>query len=172
MTKPVVEIHVYDTSWTDQFEREKQKIEGTLGYQVLAIEHIGSTSVTGMPAKPIIDIMVGIADLEKALLLAEPLREIAYEYVPMPKFKDRFFFRKGLWRQGTCHLHICEYDGNEWKDKLLFRDYLRTHAEAAAEYASLKQQLAAKYTYERSAYTKEKEPFIKRILMKAHLEIE
>ena len=172
MTKPIVEIHVYDTNWTDQFEREKQRIEGTLGHQALAIEHIGSTSVTGMPAKPIIDIMAGVSDLENALSFVKPLREIDYEYVQNSSFKDRFFFRKGLWRQGTCHLHICEYDGNEWRDKLLFRNYLRTNPEAAAEYASLKQQLAAKYIYERSTYTKEKEPFIKRILMKARLEIE
>jgi len=172
MTKPIVELQAYNPYWEIQFARESQKIEGVLGNFALAIEHIGSTSVKGLAAKPIIDIMVGIPDLENALSLVEPLREINYEYVPIPKFKDRLFFRKGLWRKGTCHLHICEFNGNEWKDKLLFRDYLRTHAEAAAEYASLKQQLGAKYTYERSAYTKEKEPFIKRILMKAHLEIE
>ena len=172
MTKPIVEIHVYDSSWKNQFVREKQKIETVIGHHVLAIEHIGSTSVKGLAAKPIIDIMVGIPDLENALSLVEPLREINYDYVPIPKFKDRLFFRKGLWRKGTCHLHICEFNGNEWKDKLLFRDYLRMHPEAAAEYASLKEQLAAKYKHERSAYTKEKEPFIKNILLKGRLESE
>ena len=95
MAKPVVEIHDYDTSWTDQFEREKQRIEGTLGHQALAIEHIGSTSVTGMPAKPIIDIMAGVSDLENALSFVKPLREINYEYVQNSSFKclGSFFAR-------------------------------------------------------------------------------
>ncbi|WP_455661345.1 GrpB family protein [Pradoshia sp.] len=172
MTKPIVEIHDYDPGWANEFEREKQKIGAILGNHALAIEHIGSTSVKGLASKPIIDIMVGMANLESALSFAKSFRKIGYEYVPIEKFKDRLFFRKGLWRQGTCHLHICEFNGSEWKDMLLFRDYLRAHPEAAAEYASLKQLLAAKHTYERSTYTKEKEPFIKKILMKGHVESE
>lgn len=59
-------------------------------------------------------------------------------HVPKAELKDRRFFRKGLWGQGTCHLHMCEFNSNEWIEKLLFRDYLRLHPDAAEEYALLK----------------------------------
>ena len=166
MTKPIVELQEYNSDWDIQFMREKQRIDRVIGHQILAIEHIGSTSVPGLAAKPIIDIMIGISDLDKGLSFVAPLREIDYEYIPLTEIKDRLFFRKGYWRQGTCHMHLCKYNGNEWRDKLLFRDYLRANPKAAAEYVSLKQQLAAKHKYERSAYTKEKGPFIKEILLK------
>ena len=168
MTKSIVEIETYDPSWENQFEREKQGIEEVLGQYAVMIEHIGSTSVRGLAAKPIIDIMVGTVDIEDAALFTGPLCEIGYEYVPKPAFesKGRFFFRKGVWGKGTCHLHVCKWNGSEWRDKLMFRDYLRAHPEAAAEYASLKRQLAIKHKDERSAYTKEKEPFIQAILLK------
>ena len=96
----------------------------------------------------------------------DALRGIDYEYVPKTELKDRKFFRKGLWGQGTIHLHICEYNSNEWTEKLLFRDYLRSHPQAANEYEALKNQLASKYRYDRSLYTKEKEPFIQMIIQK------
>ncbi|WP_081728145.1 GrpB family protein [Halalkalibacter hemicellulosilyticus] len=91
--------------------------------------------------------------------------------VPKPEFKDRWFFRKGLWGQGTCHLHICEFNSSEWIEKLLFRDYLRLHPKVAEEYASLKKELALKYQLDRPTYTKKKEPFIKTIIEKAKKEI-
>ncbi|WP_256212940.1 GrpB family protein [Bacillus sp. OV322] len=76
------------------------------------------------------------------------MSEIGYEYVPKPVFKDRMFFRKGLWGQGTCHLHICEFNSSEWIEKLLFRDYLRLDPKVAEKYASLKKELASKYQYD------------------------
>ncbi len=100
------------------------------------------------------------------------IKLIEYEYVPQPEFKDREFFRKGLWRQGTSHLHICEFNSSEWIEKLLFRDYLRVHPHAAKEYASLKKELASKYKFDRPTYTKKKEPFIKTMIEKARSEIE
>lgn len=169
---PKVDIEAYNPSWEDQYEREKQKIGEVLGQYTVGIEHIGSTSVRGLAAKPIIDIMVGTIDLESVASFVGPLRELGYEYVPKPTFerKGRLFFRKGMWRQGMYHLHVCEWKGSEWRDKLLFRDYLRAHPEVAAEYASLKYQLAVKYKEERSAYTRKKEPFIKAILLKGRSE--
>ena len=81
------------------------------------------------------------------------------------------FFRKGLWGQGTCHLHICEINNSEWIEKLLFRDYLRLNPEVAEEYALLKKELASQYHFDRTTYTKKKEPFIKTVIEKARKEI-
>ena len=84
---------------------------------------------------------MGVQDLEEISNFILPLSEIEYEYVHKPEFKERRFFRKGLWGQGTCHLHICKFNSNEWIEKLLFRDYLRLNPDVAKEYAALKKYL-------------------------------
>ncbi|MRG87199.1 GrpB family protein [Salinibacillus xinjiangensis] len=170
MTKPIVNLEKYNPDWPKQYEYEKKRILDAVGDNVLGIEHIGSTSINGLEAKPIIDILLGVHKLDEVPRLIRPLSEVNYEYVPKLELKDRRFFRKGLWGQGTCHLHIVEYNSNEWMDKLQFRDYLRTHPEAAVEYASLKKELATKYKYDRPTYTQKKEPFIHRILQKTKKE--
>ncbi len=171
MTKPIVHLSDYNPHWEKQFEYEKNKILEVLDDKAVGIEHIGSTSIKELQAKPIIDIMVGVQDLEEVSNYITLLRQIDYEYVPKAEFKDRKFFRKGSWGQGTSHLHICEIYGVEWTDKLLFRDYLRIHPEVAEEYASIKRVLASKHQLDRPTYTKKKEPFIKSIIDKAEKEI-
>ncbi|UPW83857.1 GrpB family protein [Lysinibacillus sp. Ag94] len=164
MRGPIVNLSDYNLNWEKEFEYEKKTIVDVIDDKVLGIEHIGSTSIKGLEAKPIIDIILGVQDLDEVSNFVIPLSEIEYEYVHKPEFKDRRFFRKGLWGQGTCHLHICEINSREWIEKLLFRDYLRLHPDVAKEYASLKKELASKYKYDRSIYTKKKEPFIKTII--------
>ncbi|MGY3190435.1 GrpB family protein [Lysinibacillus sp. TE18511] len=127
MRKPIVNFTDYNLNWENEFEYEKKRIVDVIGDKVVGIEHIGSTSIKGLEAKPIIDIIVGVQDLDEVSNFVIPLSEIEYEYVHKPEFKDRRFFRKGLWGQGTCHLHICEINNSEWIEKLLFRDYLRLH---------------------------------------------
>ncbi|QGH35669.1 GrpB family protein [Gracilibacillus salitolerans] len=170
MTKSIVNICDYNPKWKEQFDTERNRIIDVLGDKIVGIEHIGSTSIKGLAAKPIIDILVGVQNLDKVDQFVNPLKEIEYEYVPKPDFKDRKFFRKGEWGKGTSHLHICEYDSSEWIEKLLFRDYLRLHPEAAQEYEVLKKSLACEYKYDRQTYTKKKEPFIKNIVEKAKKE--
>ncbi|MED1203265.1 GrpB family protein [Heyndrickxia acidicola] len=171
MTKPIVVISEYNPDWECQFQYEKKRIHGVLGDRIIQIEHIGSTSIKGLSAKPIIDMMAGVPDLEAVPDLISSLNEIGYEYVPKPEIVDRRFFRKGLWGQGTCHLHICEYGGSEWFEKLLFRDYLRLNPLLAKEYELLKQELAVTYKFDRPAYTKNKEPFIRRVVALAREEL-
>jgi GrpB-like predicted nucleotidyltransferase (UPF0157 family) len=164
MMKPIVNLSEYNPNWEKQFEYEKNRILDVLGNKVVGIEHIGSTSIKGLEAKPIIDIIVGAQDLDEVSNFVSPLSEIEYEFVPKSEFKERRFFRKGLWGQGSCHLHICKFNSNEWSEKLLFRHYLRLHPQVAVEYASLKKELASKYQFDRPMYTKKKEPFIKAII--------
>lgn len=171
MMKPIINLSAFNLNWEKQFEYENKRIIDVLGDKVVAIEHIGSTSIMGLEAKPIIDIIVGVQDLDEVSNFVTPLSEIEYEYVHKPEVKDRRFFRKGLWGQGTCHLHICEFDSSEWIEKLLFRDYLRLHPNVAKEYASLKKELAYKYKFDRPTYTLKKEPFIKTIIEKARKEV-
>lgn len=171
MRKPEVHLSEYNPNWVIQFDEEKKRILSTIGHKIIGIEHIGSTSVEGLVAKPIIDILVGVQELDEISNLVRPLGEIEFEYVPKPEFKDRYFFRKGLWGQGTCHLHICEFNSSEWIDKLMFRDYLRLHPQVAQKYALLKEELASTHPFDRPTYTKKKEPFIQKIIVKAKKEI-
>lgn len=171
MTESIVYLNDYNPDWEKSYEYEKKRILDALGDKVVGIEHIGSTSIKDLKAKPIIDIIVGVKNLDEVFYFVTPLRDIEYEYVPKPEFKARRFFRKGLYGQGTCHLHICEFNSSEWIEKILFRDYLRLHTHAAQEYVSLKKELASKYQFDRSTYTKKKEPFIKAIIEKAKKEI-
>jgi GrpB-like predicted nucleotidyltransferase (UPF0157 family) len=167
MTKPIVDLNEYNSEWENHFDYERKKIIETIGDKIAGIEHIGSTSIRGLKAKPIIDIMVGVENFSKISSIVSPLNSIDFEYVPKPELTDRRFFRKGSWGQGTCHLHICEIHSTEWVEKLLFRDYLKNHPKVAKEYDLLKSELAMKYKYDRPAYTQQKEPFIKKIIEKA-----
>jgi GrpB-like predicted nucleotidyltransferase (UPF0157 family) len=171
MEKPIVKLSNYDPRWEKQFEYEKKRILDALGDKVFAIEHIGSTSIKGLQAKPIIDIIVAVENIDEISNFIHPLSKIEFEYIPKPEFKDRRFFRKGQWGNGTCHLHMCEISSSEWIDKVLFRDYLRLHPEVAEQYASLKKELSSKYLFDRPTYTKNKEPFIKSIIEKARMEL-
>ncbi|UOQ84421.1 GrpB family protein [Gracilibacillus salinarum] len=167
MNKSIVTLHPYNPEWTNLFEYEKKRITAALGDKMIGIEHIGSTSIQGLKAKPIIDIMAGVQDLDEVHGFISELDEIEFEYVPKPEWKDRKFFRKGFWGKGTCHLHICEYNSKEWEEKLLFRDHLMQHPVVTKEYELLKEELAEKYKFDRLVYTKMKEPFIKRVILKA-----
>ncbi|BCB03685.1 GrpB family protein [Bacillus sp. KH172YL63] len=167
MANPTVQLVPYDPKWQTQYHQEKNNIVSALGRSLKGIEHIGSTSVEGMDAKPIIDIMVGVKNLGEVDSLIEPLGNIEYTYIHKPELINRRFFRKGGWRSGTCHLHICQFGGSEWHEKLLFRDYLREFPESAEQYARLKRNLATLYQFDRPRYTKEKEPFIMETLHRA-----
>ncbi len=140
------------------------KIIAVIGGEISGIEHIGSTAIKGMKAKPImiIDIMVGVQDLQEVPQFVKSLEKIEFEYVPKPEWSDRKFFRKGEWGQGTCHLHICEIDSMEWKEKLWFRDYLRANPQVANEYIAVKKDLAARYIQDKTNIYKGKSAFYKK----------
>lgn len=169
MSAPIVNLKNYDPNWANQFEIEKNNILSVISNKIIAIEHIGSTSIIGLGAKPIIDIMVGVANLEDTDNLIKPLSRMEYEYVHKPELTERRFFRKGLFGHGTSHLHICEFNSKEWNEKLLFRNYLRNNAEAVKQYYKLKEKLAKEFKYNRQIYTLKKEPFIREIIEKAKM---
>jgi GrpB-like predicted nucleotidyltransferase (UPF0157 family) len=163
LAKEVV-IEEHKPEWLQDFENEKTKIRQILQGKAANIEHIGSTSIVGLPSKPILDIAVGVNHLDEADSFIEPLKKLGYEYVPKVEFPNRRFFRKGEWRKGTHHLHVYELTSDEWNDTLLFRNYLRCHPEKIVEYAQLKKHLASLYLEDRTTYTQLKAPFIQSVI--------
>ncbi len=159
----------YDPRWPSQYEEEKDRILGAIGDVTVAIEHIGSTAVPGLGAKPIIDIMVAVSRLGDAERCIEPLQEIGYEYVPEYNdvIPERRYFHKGPPGARTYHLHMVELTSGFWERHLLFRDFLRTHPEEARRYHQLKKELAAKFGSDRDGYTEAKTSFIESVIAKS-----
>ncbi|NWJ46116.1 MAG: GrpB family protein [Chloroflexi bacterium] len=166
MEEPIV-IEEYDPTWSAKFEAEKHALKQALTGRFVAIEHIGSTAVPGLPSKPIIDIMVAVTQLEAGELYARLLEPLGYLYKPdsSNEQSDRLFLRKGTPR--SHHLHIVIKGSAEQKRHLAFRDYLLAHPETVTEYAALKLELAQKYRLDREAYTNAKTAFITDIERKA-----
>lgn len=169
MTFPTVVLAEYDPGWPDLFEAEKERILDAIGPRVLAIEHVGSTSVPGMPAKPVIDVMAGARDVAAtADDCTAPLQKIGYEHIPKPALMDRRFFRRGAWLlECTYHLHMVEMGGITWRRYMVFRDVLRADPVVARSYQELKRQLAVEYRFDRAAYTTAKNWFIEGVIARA-----
>jgi GrpB-like predicted nucleotidyltransferase (UPF0157 family) len=164
----MVRLTPYDPSWADLFEAEKSLLLKTFGDKIIAIEHIGSTAIPGLPAKPIIDINVGVLSLNDIAVFIQKLPELGYEYIPERRFSDRQFFPKGFPEHRTHHLNLVEVTSETgWKNQLLFRDYMQTHVEAREEYAQVKNALAKKFSNNRDRYTEEKGAFVKNIIERA-----
>jgi len=146
-------------------------MEAALGAFVLDIQHIGSTSVPNLPAKPIIDIGIAVRDFEAAFVCIAPIEALGYIYRGENGIPRRHFFRKGD-PERTHHIHMVEVESAEWAQQLLFRDYLRSHSDALRQYADLKIDLARRYPKDREAYLAAKAPLIGEILALARLEKE
>jgi len=161
----IVNLVQYSPEWQKSFEEEKSILQSTLGQIIKDIQHIGSTAIPNLMAKPIIDIGIAIENIQDVQKCVEPLKNLGYEYKGEFNLPGRHFFIKGNPR--THHIHIVEQQSNHWKIWILFRDYLRNHEEIAKEYESLKIELAKKYKHNRQAYIKEKAPFIEKVVKMA-----
>ncbi len=173
-SRPVPVVLVpYDRAWPRRFAEERDVIARALGDHAVAIEHIGSTAVPGLLAKPILDILVGIRRLSEAPACIAALEPLGYEYRPdaEAEIPERRYFDKGPPAARTHHLHMVEFGSPFWMRHLLFRNFLRLHPERAAAYAALKAELAAKYTADRIAYTEAKAPFIEAAIEDARREL-
>src|SRR5262249_2101571 len=164
LARGTVQVVQYQPGWRDLFAQEALLLRSAMDQEALEIEHIGSTSLEGMPAKPIIDLMVAVPDLTKAQRWIPRLEELTYEWRPERDVPDRLFFAKGPRNQRTHHLSLAERSSNFYQSKLLFRDFLRQHRDAFVEYQLLKLQLAKQHAQDRASYTKGKEAFVERIL--------
>ena len=144
------------------FLEERSRLQACIREYVLDIQHVGSTSIPGMPAKPILDIGIAVADFDEAVRCISPLENLGYTYKGENGIPRRHYFVKGAPR--THHLHMVEIESEAWRNYLLFRDYLINNPETAREYARLKQKLARQFANDREAYQVGKDSFIKAVL--------
>jgi GrpB-like predicted nucleotidyltransferase (UPF0157 family) len=161
-------ISDYDPAWPAIFEQERASLQIALGPLVLNVEHIGSTAVPGLAAKPIIDIQLSVHSLEDARSsCVGPLQALGYAYLPEyeARLPGQLFFRKG--QPWSHHLHVLQDDHPRWRRRLLFRDHLRNHPEAVRAYAKLKRDLAAAFDDDMSGYMNAKTAFIAATLAEA-----
>lgn len=163
-----VEVVPHDRDWQSEFERESQQLAIAFGDNAIAIHHIGSTSIETIYAKPIIDILIEVKDIDKVDARNTAIESLGY--VAMGEFGivSRRFFRKDN-RDGirTHHLHTFEAGSPQIDRHLAFRDYMRSHPEAAQSYSQLKQKLAQQYPQDIQGYMDGKAEFIKAIDRKA-----
>lgn len=168
-TKKVMVVP-YNSTWPCEFEKIKQELLPVIGEYIIAIEHVGSTSVNGLSAKPIIDIDIVIPNYDCFEMIAEILSEIGYQHEGNLGIKDREAFKyidkAHLMKH---HLYVCPKDSEELKRHLVFRDYLRTHLEDVAEYSNIKQEAAALYPTDIDSYIEYKSPCIEKIYKKCGL---
>jgi GrpB-like predicted nucleotidyltransferase (UPF0157 family) len=167
-----IEIVPYNPHWPKAAEEEISLIKKVLPYNwIVDIQHIGSTAIPGLAAKPIIDIYVGVTSIQEAQQQAIKLiEELGYQFWTDNPNKEKMFFVKGMPPFGTGrthHIHIVEHDSNYWRARILFRNYLRSHVEEVQEYEQLKRKLMQEYSLDREAYTDAKAEFITAVLKKA-----
>ncbi len=159
----VIEVVPYDPAWPARFEAEAAAIRAALGDTLIGIEHIGSTSVPGLAAKPIIDMIPLVRDVSELDRKIGAMAAIGY--TPRGEFglPGRRYFRKGSAYARVVHAHAYQIDNPEAERHLAFRDFLRTHPEAVAAYAALKRELAQRHPDDIVAYMDGKDGLIKQL---------
>jgi GrpB-like predicted nucleotidyltransferase (UPF0157 family) len=170
MSKRLV-IVAYDPRWPELYEQEKAAILSAIGSRLVAIEHVGSTAVPGLGAKPIVDVMAGLPSLADAEACIAPLEALGYHFVPevMRDLPDDRYFER--WTEGyeqgveLAHLHLTEYNSAFWCEHLLFRDLLRDQPQTRAAYEQLKRDLAGSTSG--PAYVHAKTSFVQSALAQA-----
>lgn len=166
-----VHLENYNSNWKIMFEEEKENLKEKFGEYAISIEHIGSTAIEGLSAKPIIDISVGVNKLEDFKLVKDKILQ-DYKYsVKEDSVEGEILVRKGPEPTITHFIHVMEIESDRYKNTIIFRDYLRDNPVEVKRYERLKKELAKKYFDNRIMYTSSKKDFIEGILLKAKAKI-
>jgi GrpB-like predicted nucleotidyltransferase (UPF0157 family) len=144
--------------WAQAFEHEAARLRAALGARAIDIQHYGSTAVAGLRAKPILDLLIGVAHIDEGLAFIPTLGALGYDYAGSQGIAEHHIFGLGLAR--THLTHVIEHGGEQWRRCLLFRDRLRAEPKLRRAYEALKLDLAARYPDNRPAYTAGKSAFI------------
>lgn len=156
----------HSADWPARFAAERERLLELFSGVLREVQHIGSTAVPGLPAKPIIDLMAGVDGMEAADALIVPLLDTGY--ATSAEFNASLSDHRWLMRhaegQRTHHLHLVVHEGTLWKKRLRFRDVLRADSVLAGRYADLKARLAMRYPLDREAYTQAKGDFVREVL--------
>jgi GrpB-like predicted nucleotidyltransferase (UPF0157 family) len=164
-----VHLAEHDQAWPGRFAEQQARVTGILGPWLAApIEHIGSTSVPGLPAKPVIDMLAPVRSLADAREAVAPLTREGWLFWPDDPCRDyRLWFLRPRPEARTHHLHLIEHDDPHARALIAFRDALRTEPGLRADYADLKDRLARQYRQNRNSYTNAKSEFVARVLRAA-----
>jgi GrpB-like predicted nucleotidyltransferase (UPF0157 family) len=157
---PAVRIVDYDPAWPEMAAAEMARIEAALGEQAVRTDHVGSTAVPGMAAKPIVDLQASVAAIEPTGRYARPLEELGYLFAGDPDSPDFHFFGKPVERPRTFHLHVCAAGSDHELRHLAVRDYLRAQPGEALRYAEVKRELVAAHPGDRLAYIEGKAGYV------------
>lgn len=160
LKRGIVELEEYNSNWKKEYEKEEKLLKNVLGSRIIEIHHIGSTSIEGLSAKPIIDILIVINSLEDIKEIEELLKPYGYENRGEQGVPDRRFFAKGSEDARSHYLHFVEPHSKTYYNQVYFKKYLIEHPEYIKKYCDLKQKLAEKYKDERPKYTAGKNEFI------------
>ena len=158
-----IEVAEYRPEWAEIFGRERAAIIDGCGPWVMEVHHVGSTSVRGLAAKPILDIMPVVANPGDGESAVGPMTTLGYRYRGENDLPGRFYFDKIVDGRTVVHCHMYPQDHPDIRKLVVFRDRLRTHRETALEYVRLKRELALKYKKDREAFTDGKGAFINEI---------
>jgi GrpB-like predicted nucleotidyltransferase (UPF0157 family) len=164
-TAEPIRLVPYDPTWPSRFTEEAKALKAALGPWLAGpVEHVGSTAVPGLAAKPVIDIMAAVRDLPSSLEARRALVPLEYRYYPHRPDVMHWFCKPSP-RRRTHHLHLVPYRSRLWFDRLAFRDALRERPSVAAAYAALKASLAERHEFDREGYTEAKGDFVRRTLV-------
>ncbi len=165
-----IDVWLHDPRWAESFGQQSARLDSALSEWLAApIEHIGSTSVPGLPAKPIIDMVGLVANYESFATALPHLSSIGWVHAPEPGDAEqrKWSICSPSVQHRTHHLHVVEVVSTGWPDWLLFRDYLRTHTEAAEQYGDVKRRLAEIDSTDRARYRCSKAPLIEELMHEA-----
>lgn len=166
MPDPII-VEPYDPAWPGRFRELAGRLRTELGDRALRIDHIGSTSVPGLAAKPVIDVLISVADLDPVAAYAPGLERAGFHWRPNNADRLHRYFRE-IPGMARTHLHV--YQAGSWSEQLnlLFRDYLRADAAARQLYAETKVALAIRFRDDRPGYVDAKAPTVWALLRRAH----
>lgn len=164
---PSYEIDEHDPAWADAAQAELARIGQALGPVAVRLEHVGSTAVPGLAAKPIVDLQLSVAAIGEQDRYVGALEELGYLFVTDPQSPDYHLFAIPPARPRRCHLHVCEAGSLHELRHVAVRDYLRTHPDERAAYAALKRELAAQHPHDRLAYIAGKDAHVQALEQRA-----
>ena len=161
-----IEVVPYNINWVNKYLAEAEKIKKIMADELVKIHHIGSTSIPGISAKPVIDILVEVINIENIDDYNEKMKEIGYIAKGEYGIEGRRFFLKGEINR-THHIHVFQVGNSEIIRHLNFRDYMISHPDEAKAYSEMKRELAIKFRHDIDGYCNGKNDFIKNIDRKA-----
>jgi len=167
LERGTVELVKHREEWHRLAAEERSRLQDALHHSVDEIEHVGSTAIEGLPAKPVLDLLAIPDEIAPKAEYTAKLEPLGYELRENDPVPDRLFFAKGPAEERTHYLSIAGRGSECHREQIAFRDYLRANPDAAAEYAQLKRELAENHPDDRASYTERKSAFVERILDRA-----